>query len=36
MIDSLEVLKNIDHPHIARVIELMETEKFYYIITEQA
>ena len=34
MEQELEVLQNTDHPHIVRVMELLEDEVKFYIISE--
>jgi calcium/calmodulin-dependent protein kinase I len=34
MIQELQTLQNCSHPNIIRVIELLEDEEAYYIITE--
>lgn len=31
---ELEILKELDHPHIIRLYELFQDEKHYYLITE--
>ena len=34
MEQELEVLQNTDHPHIVRVMELLEDEAKFYIVSE--
>lgn len=34
IIDEIEILKNLDHPDIVRIMEFYNTEKYYYIINE--
>ena len=34
IIDEIEILKNLDHPDIVRIMEFYNTEKCYYIINE--
>ncbi|CAG9332760.1 CDPK1_58 [Blepharisma stoltei] len=34
MIEEVELVKNMDHPNIMRIYEVIETSRFYYVITE--
>lgn len=34
MIEEIDILKDLDHPNIMRIFEVIETTKFYYVITE--
>lgn len=34
LLNEVEIMKNIDHPHILKIYEVFEDEIYYYLVTE--